>query len=84
MQWTEHTAPLGQAPSTTAESSARAQSSKLKISLILGVVILETALITRSLGVILMLAGFALFFIAIYAIVRGSPKFFRVRSRGTA
>lgn len=81
VQWTEHTAPLGQAPSATAEPSAPAQSSKLKIALIVGAVILAIALVTRSLGVILMLAGFALFFIAIYAIVRGSEVLPRALAR---
>ncbi|MDQ0727245.1 G5 domain-containing protein [Microbacterium sp. W4I20] len=82
-QWTHHTAPLGQMPVAVAEAPA-AKSSKLVVALIIGAVILVITLLTRSLGAILMLAGFVLFFVAIYAIVRGSAKLFRVRSRGAA
>nr|WP_225855771.1 G5 domain-containing protein [Microbacterium algeriense] len=46
--------------------------------------VLAVLLLTRSLGVIMMLAGLVLFFVAIYGIVRGSAKLFRVRSRGAA
>jgi hypothetical protein len=82
-QWTEHTAPLGQAPVTAAASPA-AKSSKRTVALIIGSVVLLVTLLTRSLGAILILAGFVLFFVAIYGIVRGSAKLFRVRSRGMA
>lgn len=85
-QWTAHTAPLGNAPTVaTAASAAPAEaksSSKLKMVLIVGAVILAITLLTRSLGAILLLAGCFLFFVAIYAIVRGSATLFRVRSRG--
>lgn len=47
-------------------------------------VILAVTLLTRSFGVIVMFAGLFLLFIAIYALVRGSAKMFRVRSRGSA
>lgn len=46
--------------------------------------ILSVTLLTRSFGVIVMFAGLFLLFIAIYALVRGSAKMFRVRSRGAA
>ncbi|KQV03018.1 hypothetical protein ASD13_06160 [Microbacterium sp. Root1433D1] len=52
--------------------------------LIVGAVVLAILLLTRSLGIIMMFAGLTLFFVAIYAIVRGSAKLFRVRSRGAA
>lgn len=82
-QWTEHTAPLDQAPVVAAAPPA-AKSSKLTVALIIGGIILVIALLTRSLGAILLLVGFVLFFVAIYGIVRGSAKIFRVRSRGAA
>lgn len=82
-RWTQHTAPLGQAPAVVAEQPT-AKSSKFKVSLIVGAVVLVITLLTRSLGAILMLAGVVLFFVAIYGIVRGSAKLFRVRSRGAA
>ncbi|WP_337026658.1 G5 domain-containing protein [Microbacterium sp. LB16] len=50
--------------------------------LIVGAVVLAITLLTRSLGVLLLLAGCFLFFVAVYAIVRGSAVLFRVRSRG--
>ncbi|WP_165808100.1 G5 domain-containing protein [Microbacterium sp. TPD7012] len=81
-QWTEHTAPLGQAPVVAADPPAK--SSKRTVALIVGGVILVILLVTRSLGAILLLAGAVLFFVAIYGIVRGSARFFRVRSRGAA
>jgi hypothetical protein len=56
----------------------------MKVIIIVGAVILAVTLLTRSFGVIVMLAGLFLFFIAIYALVRGSAKLFRVRSRGAA
>ena len=89
-QWTPHTAPLGQAPAAAVVAApvetvaAEAKSSRLKIVLIVGAVVLAILLLTRSLGVIMMLAGLVLFFVAIYGIVRGSAKLFRVRSRGAA
>lgn len=84
-QWTSHTAPLGHAPATAvAAAPAEAKSSRLKIILIVGAAVLVIMLLTRSLGAILMFAGLVLFFVAIYAIVRGSAKLFRVRSRGAA
>lgn len=89
-QWTTHTAPLGQAPAAAvaagvAEATpAAAKSSRWKIILIVGAVVLAVLLLTRSLGVIMMFAGLVLFFVAIYGIVRGSAKLFRVRSRGAA
>ncbi|EYT60853.1 hypothetical protein D514_0107900 [Microbacterium sp. UCD-TDU] len=52
--------------------------------LIVGAVVLAILLLTRSLGIIMMFAGLILFFVAIYAIVRGSARLFRVRSRGAA
>lgn len=82
-QWTGHTAPLDQAPVVAAAPTAT-KSSKLTVALIIGGIILVSALLTRSLGAILLLAGFVLFFVAIYGIVRGSAKIFRVRSRGAA
>ncbi|GAB3631881.1 hypothetical protein GCM10027421_12340 [Microbacterium shaanxiense] len=82
-QWTQHTAPVGQAPVVATEAPPT-KSSKVKVALIVGAVALVITLLTRSLGAILMLAGFFLFFIAIYGIVRGSAKLFRVRSRGAA
>lgn len=83
-QWTQHTAPRGQAPTAAAEQLPVAKASKLKVPLIVGAAILVITLLTRSLGAILMLAGLVLFFVAIYGIVRGSAKLFRVRSRGAA
>lgn len=65
-------------------ASAAGKFSKLKIALIVGGVTLAITLITRSLGAILLLAGSFLFFVAIYAMVRGSATVFRVRSRGHA
>lgn len=56
----------------------------MKVIIIVGAVILAVTLLTRSFGVIVMFAGLFLFFIAIYALVRGSAKVFRVRSRGAA
>ena len=82
-RWTEHTAPLGQAPAVAVEAPTT-KSSKLTVILILVGVALVITLVTRSLGAILLLAGFVLFFVAIYGIVRGSAKLFRVRSRGMA
>lgn len=82
-QWTQHTAPLGHAPAITVEPPA-AKSKTLRTVLIAGGVILAITLLTRSLGVILMFAGLVLFFVAIYALVRGSAEIFRVRSRGAA
>lgn len=83
-QWSEHTAPLGQAPAAAVAEAPAAKSSQLKTWLIVGGVILATTLLTRSLGVLMMFAGLFLFFVAIYGIVRGSAKVFRVRSRGMA
>lgn len=84
-QWTTHTAPLGQAPAAAvAVAPVEAKSSRLKIILIVGAVVLAVLLLTRSLGIIMVFAGLVLFFVAIYAIVRGSAKLFRVRSRGAA
>jgi hypothetical protein len=84
-QWTTHTAPLGQAPAAAvAVAPVEAKSPRLKVILIVGAVVLAILLLTRSLGIIMMLAGLVLFFVAIYAIVRGSAKLFRVRSRGAA
>lgn len=89
-QWTMHTAPLGQAPTAAVAAApaeaapAEAKSSRMKIVLIVGAVVLAILLLTRSLGVIMMLAGLVLFFVAIYGIVRGSANLFRVRSRGAA
>lgn len=83
-QWTEHTAPVGQAPVAVAVAEPAASSSKLKVWLIVGGIVLVITLLTRSLGAILLLAGCVLFFAAIYGIVRGSAKLFRVRSRGAA
>lgn len=84
-QWTTHTAPLGQAPAAAvAVAPVEAKSPRLKVVLIVGAVVLAILLLTRSLGIIMMLAGLVLFFVAIYAIVRGSAKLFRVRSRGAA
>lgn len=67
-----------------AVAPVEAKSSRLKVTLIVGAVALAVLLLTRSLGMIMMLAGLGLFFVAIYAIVRGSAKLFRVRSRGAA
>ena len=83
-QWSEHTAPPGQAPAAAVAEAPAAKSSQLKTWLIVGGVILAITLLTRSLGVLMMLAGLFLFFVAIYGIVRGSVKLFRVRSRGAA
>ncbi len=83
-QWSEHTTPLGQAPAAAVAEAPTAKSSQLKTWLIVGGVILAITLLTRSLGVLMMFAGLFLFFVAIYGIVRGSAKFFRVRSRGAA
>ena len=84
-QWTIHTAPVDQAPAATAAvAPSQTKSSRLKIILIVGAVVLAILLLTRSLGIIMMFAGLILFFVAIYAIVRGSAKLFRVRSRGAA
>lgn len=86
-QWSENTAPLGQAPAAAvaeAPAAPAAKSSQLKTWLIVGGVILAITLLTRSLGVLMMFAGLFLFFVAIYGIVRGSAKLFRVRSRGAA
>lgn len=83
-QWSGHTAPLGQAPAATIAETPTAKSSQLRTWLIVGVVVLAITLLTRSLGVLMMLAGMFLFFVAIYGIVRGSAKLFRVRSRGAA
>lgn len=83
VQWTERTAPLGQAPVAVAAPGA-AKSPTRTVALIVGGVILLITLLTRSLGAVLMLAGVVLFFVAIYGIVRGSAKLFRVRSRGAA
>lgn len=83
-QWSAHTAPLGQAPAVAAAEASAAKSSRLKTWLIAGGVVLAITLLTRSLGVLMMLAGMFLFFVAIYGIVRGSAKLFRVRSRGAA
>jgi hypothetical protein len=80
VRWTQHTAPLGQTPAIAVEPPAKSKT--LRTVLIVGGVILAITLLTRSLGVILMLAGLFLFFVAIYGIVRGSVKLFRVRSRG--
>lgn len=82
-RWTQHTAPLGQAPAIAVEPPA-AKSKTLRTALIIGGIILAITLVTRSLGVILILAGLFLFFVAIYGLVRGSAKFFQVRSRGAA
>lgn len=84
VRWTEHTAPFGQAPVAVAAPAAAAKPSKRIVALIIGGVILLILLLTRSLGAILMLAGVVLFFVAIYGIVRGSAKLFRVSSRGAA
>ncbi|CAH0255342.1 hypothetical protein SRABI76_03349 [Microbacterium oxydans] len=87
MQWTQHTAPLGQVPvaaTTGAAPAQAAKSSKLTVTLIVAGVVLLITLLTRSFGTILMFAGLVLFFVAIYGIVRGSVKLFRVRSRGAA
>lgn len=83
-QWTDHTAPLENAPmASAAVAPAQAKSSsKLRVVLIVGAVVLAITLLTRSLGVLLLLAGCFLFFVAVYAIVRGSAAIFRVRSRG--
>ncbi|MDF2561236.1 MAG: hypothetical protein K0R99_2682 [Microbacterium sp.] len=76
---------MGQAPAAAvAEAPAEAKSSRMKVIIIVAAVILAVTLLTRSFGVIVMLAGVFLFFIAIYALVRGSAKLFRVRSRGAA
>jgi len=84
-QWTEHTAPMGQSPVAAAVAEpVAATSSKLKVWLIVGAAALVITLLTRSFGMILLLAGCVLFFVAIYGIVRGSVKLFRVRSRGAA
>jgi resuscitation-promoting factor RpfB len=83
-QWSEHTAPMGQAPATAVAEASAAKSSQLKTWLIVGGVVLAITLLTRSLGVLMMFAGLLLFFVAIYGIVRGSAKLFRVRSRGSA
>lgn len=84
-QWTTHTTPLGQAPATAVATAApQAKPSKLTAGIVVSVVALAITLMTRSLGVILMFAGVFLFFVAIYAIVRGSAKLFRVGSRGAA
>lgn len=84
-QWTPHTAPLGQAPAVAVVAEPTpARTVKIRTALIIGAVVLVVTLLTRSLGSILMLAGFVLFFVAIYGIVRGSAKLFRVRSRGAA
>lgn len=82
-QWTQHTAPLGQAPVVAAEAPKAKSSTRAVVLLVAGVVLLIT-LLSRSLGVIVVLAGLVLFFVAIYGIVRGSAKLFRVRSRGAA
>lgn len=85
MQWTSHTAPLGQAPAAAvAATPTEAKSSRMTVIIIVGAVILAVTLLTRSFGVIVMFAGLFLFFIAIYALVRGSAQLFRVRSRGAA
>ncbi|WP_251053534.1 G5 domain-containing protein [Microbacterium sp. ISL-59] len=85
VQWTTHTAPLGQAPAAAvAATPTEAKSSRMKVIIIVGAVILAVTLLTRSFGVIVMFAGLFLFFIAIYALVRGSAQLFRVRSRGAA
>src|SRR5215217_4796882 len=84
-QWTEHTAPMSQSPVAAAVAEpVAATSSKLKVWLIVGAGVLAITLLTRSFGVILLLAGCVLFFVAIYGIVRGSVKLFQVRSRGAA
>ena len=82
-QWTQHTAPLGQAPVVAVEAPTTKSSTRTVVLIVAGVVLLIT-LLTRSLGAVLMLAGAVLFFAAIYGIVRGSAKLFRVRSRGAA
>ncbi|MGV2900513.1 G5 domain-containing protein, partial [Microbacterium sp. AGC62] len=61
-----------------------AKSPRMTVIIIVGAVILAVTLLTRSFGVIVMFAGLFLFFIAIYALVRGSAQLFRVRSRGAA
>ncbi|MEW2462315.1 G5 domain-containing protein [Microbacterium sp. NPDC047426] len=82
-EWTTHTAPLNLAPAAASPTApGETKSSGLKIVIITAAVVLAVALLTRSLGVILMLAGVVLFFVAVYAIARGSARFFRVRSRG--
>lgn len=83
-RWTEHTAPAAQAVGAPTPAASAVTSSRLKVWLIVGGVLLAIAILTRSLGALMMLAGFFLFFVAIYGIVKGSAKLIRVRSRGAA
>lgn len=83
-QWTGHTAPFGHTHPSSVTSPAKARSSKTKVALISVGILLVAALVTRSLGMFLLLTGCFLFFVSIYALVRGSAKLFHVRSRGHA
>lgn len=84
MQWTAHTAPAGQTPAATTTTAASALTSKVKVGLVVGGVVLAITILTRSIGALMVLAGFFLFFVAIYGIVRGSARLIRVRSRGAS